>query len=806
MIKNYLTTAFRALLRQKGTAFLNIAGLTLGITGSIVLFLLLQYHISFDKHQSNYHRIYRVVSGSKGNNGEMNYTAGIPAVLPPAFRIDFPEAEEVVFTQYRAQSLILIPQPNGENKKYAENAGVVYTESNFFKVFDTKVLSGDVFKSLDEPNEAVITERLAVKYFGKSDVVGEVVKFDDKEFKIGAVISDPPNNTDMPFTLLFSYETIRKSNEEKGWGSIWSDEHCYFLLKEGEHIEKLQSRLEDFGKKHNTEDRLLKTTYLLEPLSGLHFDERFGNYNYNTVGKPNLIAIAIIGLFLIVTACINFINLATAEAVKRSKEVGIRKTLGSTRGQLIQQFIGETALITFMSLVMSLGFAQMGLGILNPFLELQLSLNIMDNFSLIIFLTIIFLTVSLLSGMYPAFVISGFKPMVAIKNQHSNRNSSGYFLRKGLIVTQFFISQLLVIVTIVIIMQMSYFRNKDLGFRKDAIITLPIPEQETPAQADSSKASKMRTLANELSKLSGIEMFSLSFAPPSSGNIMGSGFILEGEGDDLRKDPQLKAADDKFIRLYELELIAGENVEDLDTARSVVVNRKLTEVAGFDNPEDIIGKRIRVMRKFLPVVGVVENFHTTSLGNSIEPTVIINQLNRYQTLSLRINPQSFQSVLPEIQKRWEATYPESIFEYQFLDETIRQFYSSEERSSILLSVFSVIAITIGCLGLFGLASFMANQKTKEIGVRKVLGASVEGILYSFSKEFMKLVVIGFFLAAPVSWYFANQYLDQFAYKIELSPVIFVLGIGITSVIAMLTVGYRSVKAASINPVNSLRSE
>jgi ABC-type antimicrobial peptide transport system permease subunit len=478
--------------------------------------------------------------------------------------------------------------------------------------------------------------------------------------------------------------------------------------------------------------------------------------------------------------------------------------LGSSRIQLIQQFLGETSLITFVSLVISIGLAQLALGFLNPFLELDLSINLISNYGLMIFLISIFVLVSLFSGLYPAFVISGYKPVVAIKNKISDRQSSGYFLRQGLVVTQFFISQLLVIMTIVIIMQMKYFRNKDLGFRKDAIITLPIPENEDLSQ--NADASKMRSLGNDLLKLPGIENYSLCFAPPSSGNVMGTGFILEGESDDKRKDTQLKAADGNYLNLFELKLIAGENIDDLDTARSVLVNRKLTETAGFNSPDEILGKRIMVNRKMLPVVGVVENFHTMSLGNEIEPTVLLNSISRYQTLSLKINPQSFQSVLPDIQKRWEASYPDAIFEYEFVDESIRQFYQSEERSSIMLTIFSFLAIAIGCLGLFGLATFMANQKTKEIGVRKVLGASVESIVLSFSKEFVKLVLIGFCVAAPVGWYLSNQYLNQFAYKIEIGPMIFASGLFVTVLIALATVGYRSIRAARANPVNSLRSE
>jgi len=805
MIKNYLTTAYRALLRQKGTAFLNITGLMLGVTGSILLFLLLQYHTSFDKFQSKYDRIYRVATSSKANDGSLNYTSGIPSVLPPAFRLDFPEVEEVILTQYFGGALILIPQANGEFKKFDENEGVGYTESNYFRIFDRKAIAGDLEKSLDEPLEAVISQKLAIKYFGKEDVIGEVFKYGDREFKIGAVMEHTPSNTDMPFNILLSYETIRKGNEEKGWGSIWSDEQCYFLLKEGESISSVEARMEAFGKKHNNEDDFDETRFVVTPFSELHFDERFGNYNYNTVSKSNLIALGIIALFLILTASINFINLATAEAVKRSKEVGIRKSLGSSRNQLIWQFLGETGLVAFFAVLLSLGFAQLSLGYLNSFMELELKLDLLSNTGLIVYIAGVFVLVSVFSGLYPALVISGFKPVVALKNQINSKNSSGYRLRQGLVVTQFFISQLLVIVTIVIISQMNYFKTKELGFRKDAIISLPLPEQERPA-TDSIKTSKMRTLAHEISQLAGVEKYSLCFTPPSSGSVMGTGFLMEGESDDKRKDTQVKAADGNYVDLYDLKIIAGQNLDDYDTARSVLVNRKLAEIAGFSNPEDIIGKRIRVNRRFLPVAGVLENFHTTSLGSEIEATVLFNRIDRYQNLSLRITPEAFQRILPDIQKKWEATYPESIFSYEFLDESISNFYRSEERASIMLSVFASLAIAIGCLGLFGLATFMANQKTKEIGVRKVLGASVESILFLFSKEFIKLIAIGFCLAAPLAWYLTDQYLDQFAYKITVGPAVFLIGLGVTFLIAFVTVGYRSLKAATTNPAQSLKSE
>jgi putative ABC transport system permease protein len=801
MIKNYFITAIRNLMREKSSAFLNIAGLTLGIACSLILFLLVKHQATFDRDHTKRDRIYRVVSQSEGNHGK-RYSPGIPPVLPDAFRNDFPEAEEVVFTSYRSETMITIPQEHGEPKKYYEESGIVFTEPNFFKIFDRLILFGDAAKALDEPSEAIISKRWALKYFGKEDARNEILKFDTLEYKVTAVMEDYPSNTDFPFDLMLSFITVKQGVEAEGWGSVWSDEHCYFLLREGEDINKLTSRLSAFLEKYRGKDDAKRSAYLFQPLSEIHFDDRFNTYSYNTTSKGMLIALGVIGLILILTACINFINLATAEAIKRSKEVGIRKSLGSTRAQLVRQFLGETTLITVLSTLSALAVVQLALTLLNPFLELSLGLNFSSDISLWIYVVGVTVTVSLLAGLYPAFVVSGFNPVMALKNLINNKNSSGYNMRRALVVTQFVISQFFIIGTIVVIHQMNYFQTKDLGFNKEAIINLPIPVTEVPTKENG--VSKMRTLRDEVLKIPGVKNASLSNKPPSSSSISHTNFTIEGNDQDFTA--QVKQIDSNYINLFGLDLLYGSNVGDGDTATGFIVNEKLAKSVGFENSRDILGKEMKLWGRSKPIVGVVKDFHTVSLREPIEATVMLNAIWGYETLSVDLDYSRVKEITAAIKPKWEATYPEHIYDYQFLDQQIAEFYESEKRMSVMLGIFSGIAIFIGCLGLFGLATFMVNQKTKEVGVRKVLGASVESIVMLFSREYFKLIVIGFFVAAPLSWYVMNKFLEEFTYKIEIGPTVFLIGFGVTLLMAIVTVGYKSVKSAIANPVNSLRSE
>jgi ABC-type antimicrobial peptide transport system permease subunit len=437
-------------------------------------------------------------------------------------------------------------------------------------------------------------------------------------------------------------------------------------------------------------------------------------------------------------------------------------------------------------------------------MELQLSMNFASDGMLWVFIIGVTTVVSLLSGLYPSLVVSGFRPAQALKNQINTRSASGFNLRRSLVVLQFVISQFFIIGTIVLIYQMSYFKKQELGFAKDAIMILPIPVIEKPVFGNGE--SKMRTLREELAGLAGVEAVSLNASPPSSGSVSGTNFYFEGQDESQGIDTQVKQIDGNYIDLFEIRLIAGEKIGDFDTATAFLVNEELVKAAGIDNPQEILGRKIRMWGRTLPVVGVVKNFNTVSLHQAIEPTILMNRLRAFDNLAIKVNPAQVQNVLAEVKSLWESTYPEHIFGYEFYDEQIMQSYQGEERMTVLFGLFTSMAIFIGCLGLFGLASFMANQRTKEIGVRKALGASVESIVLLFTKEYFKLIVIGFLIAAPFAWFVMNEWLAEFAYKITLGPAIFLMGFAITLTIAMLTVGYKSIRAAIVNPIKALRYE
>ena len=802
MLQNFLKTTFRSLFKNLSHTVINVSGLTLGISGAILIYLVVVHMTSYDGYHQNANRIYRVVTQSKESTG-YSHTTGVPVPLPEAVKNFFPEMEKVTFVSYQTSGLVSVEDGSGKANYFPEESGVVYLDSMFYQIFDRQWLRGDPSTALREPNTVVISQRFARKYFNTDEAIGKSLRLNNQyDLKVSGVVEDYPDNTHFPFDLMMSYETVRAAKDKDGgWGGIWSDEQCYVLVAPGTDVEKVNAKFPDFVARNYPHTDNFSVTpetrqHWLQPLDDVHFDTRFSNYIYATVSRNSLVAISVIGIFLLLTAAINFINLATAVAVNRSREVGVRKVLGSTRLQLAYQFFGETFFITLISLVLSLGISEILLTqLLNPFLNFHLKLNLLASPTLSLFLLALLIVVSVLSGFYPSLLISGFKPVQALKNTISSKNLGGFTLRRSLVGLQFFITQFLIICTIVILWQTRYLKTYDMGFAREAIALVDLPVSER---------NKTEALANDLRNHSAIHKVSVSTFAPASGATFGTSvnFINSSE----QYGVQLKMMDENYLDLYKIQLLAGKNIVPEDTVYHVMVNETLVKHVGMKSNEEILGQQIRLHRRVVTIVGVVKDFHTNALGQLIEPVVLEYRRDRFNMIGFNFQLAEWDEIKKYTEVKWKAQYPEYAIHLRFMDEDIANFYESEERMSKMLSAFCGIAILIGCLGLYGLIMFMSKMKTKEVGIRKTLGASVVSIVNIFSWEFTKLVLIAFVVAAPCSWWVMDNWLSNYPYRIDLGWRVFAGGLLTTFIIAFITVAHRSIKSALANPVESLRTE
>ncbi|MDP9230131.1 MAG: FtsX-like permease family protein, partial [Bacteroidota bacterium] len=559
-------------------------------------------------------------------------------------------------------------------------------------------------------------------------------------------------------------------------------------------------QLDAFAKKHKPAD-YAKDSYLAQPLSEMHSDDRFANYGSHFFSKSLVTALTLIGIFLIIIACVNFINLATAQAVNRSKEVGVRKVLGSNRKQLALQFMGETVLITTASIFVALLIASIVLPFLNKLLEVQMTMNFIHTPILIWFLLTIFILVTLLSGFYPALVISGFNPITALRSKVSTSTAGGISLRRGLVVLQFIIAHILIIGTLIVVSQMNYFRNASLGFDKAAIITVPVP-------GDSISHTQIDYLHNKFTQNPAIKNISFSYKSPSAEGNWNSDFKFDHAEKNTNFGANLKWADVDYFKTYGMQFVAGRAYYPSDTVKEFVVNETLLKKLGVTDPKKAIGKQIDFWEGKMvgQIVGVVRDFNSYSLREPMAPVVLSTWKNVYQTINIKVKQGEEKKVLALVEKEWNATFPNYVYEYQFLDETINNFYKQENQLSQLYKIFAAIAIFISCLGLYGLVSFMVVQRTKEVGIRKVLGANVANIVYLLSKEFSLLILVAFAIAGPVAYYIMHKWLQNYTYRIPLGASIFLLAIISSMLIAWITVGHRAIRAALANPVKSLRTE
>jgi predicted permease len=800
MIKNYLKTALRNLVNNRSYTLVNITGLVVGIAACLLIFLVLQYEQSFDNFHTKKNRIYRVVREGK-NPVDRSYRTGVPYPVTDGLRSDYPQLENAaaIFGDNGVQ--VLVTGAGGKVIKKFKEDGVFAAEPQFFKMFDFKMVSGNPESAINEPNTVMLTKSIAAKYFGDwRTATGKTIKIYDKYMKVTGILDNPPANTDFPLRLVISYSTVEKQVNMNNWVNIDDENYCFVQLPANYTPERFNGQLEAFVSKHMPPDHA--GYYLrLQPLQEVHYDERFGNFNGRTFSKDLITALDLIGLFLLIVACVNFINLSTAQATNRSKEVGVRKVLGGNRKQLLLQFLGETGITCFLSVIMAAILAIVALPFLNELLEIQLSFNPVQNYAIALFLLAVFVVITVLSGFYPALMLSGFNPILALKSRVIAQSTKGISLRRALVVLQFAIAQVLIIGTLVVVSQMDYFKNADLGFNKTAIVNVPFP-------GDSLSRTKIDVLRDQLTKMAGIKQVSFSIGIPANG---GDWFTdLRLPGNNTQKGDMvvgMKIADTAYFGIYKFQMAAGRVYFPSDTAREYVVNETLIKKLGYDSAKDAIGKRIKVLgRSALPIVGVVKDFHTNSLRDPIFPIVMTTLKNAYGSVNIQLQPGKTKQAMAMIEATWNKTYPDYVFQYAFVDQFVANYYKQENQLSQLYKIFSGIAIFISCLGLYGLISFMAVRRNKEIGIRKVLGASVQHIVLMLSSEFTVLIILAFVIASPIAWYFMHQWLQQYTFRIDFGAGFFVLTIVLSLVIAWLTIGYSAIRAAMANPVNSLRTE
>jgi len=800
MIRNYFKTAWRSLIRNKTYAIINIAGLSLGIACSIIIFSIVAHHLSFENFNHNKDRIYRVGTEVRGEH--TFYSHGSPAPLAKAMRNDYAFAEKTTRVEVFWGTQVSVESPNNNIKKFKEDNGIAITTSDYFDIFNFPLVSGDITTALNEPNTALITQKLARKYFGSEEVIGKTINIGNKvNAKITGVLRDIPLNTERVQEIYVSDKNLKDFSDwqakEDSWGGFTSECNTFLLLKPSvaaSSVEKIFPQIMEKYYAGNINKNVFR--FHLQPLEDIHFDADYGGY----VDKKYLWAAAFIGLFLIITACVNFINLATAQASNRSREIGVRKVLGGMRAQLFWQFIAETTIITMFATLLAVGLAQLSLPFVNTLFKVQLTVNPFMNTWLLLFLSVIVLTVVFLSGSYPGLILSGFKPAIALKGKLPREKTTGFPMRKILVIAQFSISQMLIIGTIVIASQMNFSKHSDLGFDKDNIVMLPVPIH------DSIGKIKMKWLISRLKEVPAVKDASLCMEPPSANHSNVKAIRYDNDVKERPWSFNAKPIDENYLSLFNLKLIAGRGIYPSDTINQYIVNEVFIRKLGLRSPEEIINKNISVDGVTAPVVGVVKNFYDKSFHLDINPVVMFPALNGVEHCAVKINVPGSRSGLASIEKIWNDVYPQYIYEHEFLDTELEKYYEFDDTILALIETFAGIAILIGCLGLYGLVSFMVAQKTKEIGIRKVLGAGVQSILWMFGKEFSRLVLIAFIMSAPIAWWFMNRYLEDFKFRIQIGVGVFILAIAITLLIAGVTIGFRSLKAAMANPIKSLRTE
>lgn len=805
MLRNYVTIALRNLRIQRSYTLLNIIGLSVGVAGGLLLFLFVEHHLSTDRYHANFDRIFRITTDLHLDDGSIEPYPEAPQPMAQALRTDYPQVEQAAFLVGVREMTVGIERTSRiESKRFKEHEGVGFVEPQWLDVLTYQWLHGDPETALSQPNRVVLTESWAKRYFGDTDPMGQHLLLDNKTpVTVAGIVAEPPGPTDTYLGLMLSMATLKQHDpalDQTSWWQLSSLNRLYVRLRQAsDTIAIVRTFPALLKKQYGAQAHFYR--FGIQPLSKAHFDVS----RLNTVGvipSSLLWSLGLIGALLVAAACINFVNLATAQALRRSREVGIRKAMGSSRRQLIAQFLLEATLICLAALLLALLMVAATLPLFNDWVHLNLSLR--PDWATTGFIGLLLGVIVIAAGGYPAVVLSGFSPLAVLRGKLvSPLAGRGVTVRQALVVMQFVICQVLLIGALVVAHQVRYVQQADLGFRKDNVLMVHLPDRSVSTGLATHDVFRQRMLQQP-----GILSVSFEHRSPASELNYGGQFKFNGKPSWESYPIRERLADASYLKTYGLTLVAGRNIAPSDSIREYLINETLLHQLGFRDPQQVLGKPMQyhLSPVPMPIVGVVKDFHQKSLRRPIEPCVITTYPAMYRQAGIRLTGTNPRQMLQRIRSVWEQLYPSEVFEYTYLDEQLARFYQTETMVARLINVFTGVAMLICCLGLYGLVSFVVAQRTREIGVRKVLGASVASLVALLSTDFLKLVVLALLVASPIAGYVMNGWLQTFAYRIDITWWVFA-GAGMLAIgIALLTVSFQSIKAALANPVNALRSE
>ncbi len=793
MLGNYAKIALRNVKRQKGYSIINITGLAVGITCTIFLLLWVQDELSFDRFHENAERIYRVTFSTSDDGLPTNANGAFG--VGPALKRDFPEVLETVRIRKMGQG---VKRYVGYKEKKYYELRFFFSEPTIFAVFDFPLIKGNPFTALDEPNSIVLTEDTAKKYFGNEDPVGKTIEADpynDGElvlFNVTGIAQNVPSNSHLHFDFLASYSSLKEDTHEF---SGFYQHFTYVLLSGKSAAESLNPKLLDFL--HRNWSRNPWYTISLQPLLDIRLHSRLKSEIEPTGNILYVYIFTAIAFFVLLIACINFMNLTSARALKRAKEVGVRKIVGARKNQLIRQFLGESFVLSIFSASVAILIVIVILPLFNRLTVKSITLLSLANPMFASGIAAIAFVVGFIAGIYPAFFLSSFQPMDTLKSR-TGYSFSGNVLRKVLVIFQFALSIGIIFATLTVHKQMNYIRSQHLGYDKEQIMVIPLSKD---------LRQNYEAFRNEILEYPGIENTTTSSWVPTRG----SGHLsFRFEGNEEYLSQVIYGVDREFVNTYGLKLLEGKNIQTLpsnEKTMEFMVSELTTQEAGYSSPQEAIGKSVSVQEYKGHIVGVVNDINIYSLHQvPYSISYVVTPIRNHNYLSIRILPQNISETIAYIQKTWRKMIPSYPLDYFFLDASFEQMHISDKKMGEIFSIFSILAIFVACLGLFGLATYTAEQKTKEIGVRKVLGASVSNIYLLLSREFLKWVALANLIAWPVAYYTMHKWLQNFAYRVMISWEIFLVSAGLALVISLVTVSYQSIRAAIANPVESLRYE